>query len=502
MKSKSCDLCDLPLPRHPPSLSTDSGELFFCCTGCRHVYQLLAESGIADGEFKQSDLYQRSLQIGLIGKPEMIEQIDDTPDSELEGTRELDLHIDGMWCTSCSWLIEKVVGSENGVVKAQVTFASDIAKIHYRPEIVSPAHISDTIGGLGYTATVGSDISDEQTSERNMLLVRMGLALFLLMNVMFFSYVLYVGYFQELSSQIRGVVPAILFLLATPAVFWCGIPIHRRAFFSLKKGAPTMEVLISLSVFSAYLYSLYAWSRGSDHLYFDTATGLVTLLLIGKYVEFAGRQKTLQDIKRLYRMFPKKVRKKTTAGERLVTIESLEVGDRFIVKSGEKIPTDGLIIAGTSSVDESLITGESKPIEKQVGDSVTGSSMNISGIIEVEAVRVGDQTVLSAIVHMVERALQVKSPVERLVDRISRVFIPAVLTISACTGIYLLLSGAGLEPSFNSIHNSSGYRLSLCAWNGDTTRHCRRHRVCGEAGNSRSRCRHLAACRQDRHIGF
>ncbi len=459
-----CALCGLRLPKRPQTAQWNGEAFRFCCTGCRQVFLLLAESGQLNGDFRSSELYQTSLRLGIIGQPQIVRGTPEVgPASnfgeiraglagepsphELQGAQELVLHIDGMWCSACSWLIEKVVGAERGVVHSRVLYASDTAKVFYRPEQISPERITAAIKKLGYEASTLDNAEEANSAERRSLLIRMGVALFLMKNVMFFSYVLYIGYFQELAAEIQSLIPFILVGLTIPSVFWCGLPIHRKAYRSLLNGAPTMELLFSMGILAAFFYSLYALARGHTHFYFDTAASLSALLLVGKFIELRAKQKTSESIRKLYRMLPKKVRIKDPDGERLVSVERLRVGDHFVVKAGEKIPADGEVLRGSAIVDESLLTGESKPIEKSPGSRVLASSMNVNGCLEVRALHIGDQTILSNIINMVESALSKKSPLERTVDRVLRVFIPSILILSILTTVYLLVGGAGLEAA-------------------------------------------------------
>ncbi len=445
--SHTCDLCGLKLPKRPTSARANGQSFLFCCTGCRQVFVLLNESGLLEGDFKTSELYQTSLKLGIIGRPDEETGASEPSPEELKDCKELVLHVDGMWCSSCSWLIEKVVGGEPGVVHSRIIYASDTAKIYYRPEQISGEQISKKIERLGYTTASRDADPKERWAERKSLLIKMGVALFLMNNLMMFSYAIYIGYFQELPVEVLSLFPWILFGFAAPAVFWCAIPIHRKAWQSLRANSPTMELLFSIGIFAAFFYSTYEMLSGGEHFYFDTSGGLVALLLVGKFIELSAKHKTSESINRLYQMLPKKVRIKAPEGERLVSIEKLSVGDRFIVKSGEKIPADGTIVSGSAIVDESLLTGEPKPIEKNVGNTVVASTMNVNGILEIQAMRVGGATILSAIIQLVEQALSSKSELERTVDRISRVFIPAVITIAFAVFAVMLLSGSGMEAA-------------------------------------------------------
>lgn len=445
--TSACDLCGLRLPKRFYTAEFQQAEHHFCCAGCRQVFLLLCESGVIEGDFKSSELYQTSLRLGIISRPEEETPADAISNEELKDAQEMVLHVEGMWCSACSWLIEKVVAKEPGVVQARVIYAADTAKVHYKPEQISSERIAAVINKLGYVVTPRAAASEAHYVERKALLLKMGVAFFLMMNIAFFTYVIYVGYFQELAPEIQRLIPLVLLALTAPAVFWCGAPIHQKAWRSLRAQAPTMELLLSLGIFAAFFYSVYAIMRGDDHFYFDTAANLVALVLLGKFIEVTAKHKASANINRLYQMLPKKVRLQAQEGQRLVAIEKLQVGDHFIVKSGEKIPADGRIVSGTAVLDESLLTGESRPIDKRVGDHVTGSAMLLNGHLIVEALRVGEDTFLSQLIKMVESALVAKSPLERLVDRLARVFIPFVLTLALGTVLVLVLTGVSVEAA-------------------------------------------------------
>ena len=441
----SCSLCGLRLPRRPHRALHEGEELLFCCTGCRKVFLLLAESGLLAGDFRASDLYTTSLRLGIIGRPDEDEPAPSPPGGG--ECAEIVYHIDGMWCSSCSWLIEKVAAGQKGVAAARVLYASDTARISYRPDQTAPESIAAAIEKLGYRVSSPADEPDARAAERRSLLIKMGVALFLLNNIMFFSYTLYVGYFQELAHEMKQMVPLILLGFTLPSVFWCALPIHRKAWAGLRNGAPTMELLFSIGIFASFFYSVHSVLTGGLAVYFDTSASLVALLLVGKFLEISAKHRASEGITRLRRMLPGKVRIPTPEGERLVAADRIAAGDSFIVKSGEKICADGVIVAGSATVDESLLTGESRPLRRGPGDRVVASSVAASGHITVRATSVGEGTLLAGIVRMVEGALSVRSPLERTVDRIARVFIPAILVVAAATFLGVLVTSHSAEEA-------------------------------------------------------
>jgi Cu+-exporting ATPase len=252
--------------------------------------------------------------------------------------------------------------------------------------------------------------------------------------------------------------------LATPIVLWGGLPFHRSALKAARHGASTMDTLISLGTLAAYFFSLYALlfgmagevgmtmpfefvperGTGLDHLYFEAAGVVTTFLLAGRYFEERAKSRAGDALKALLDLGAKDVALIGADGnETTMPVEELEVGVRFVVRPGEKVATDGVVVEGASAVDESLITGESVPVEKQPGDDVVGASVNAGGRLVVKATRVGSETALAQIARMVEEAQTGKAPVQRLADRISAVFVPTVLVLSLLTLAFWLVEGSG-----------------------------------------------------------
>ncbi len=402
-----------------------------------NVYAILLESGIvASGQdLRETEVFKRSLALGLIsngdGQAKSAGSIHLIPPDA--PTEEVLLQVSGMWCSSCAWLIEHALVNERGVVSAEANFASDLVKVKYCPQYLPPDRLSERIRELGYQAGEFSGEDDLAHREKRDLLLRLGVAGFLWLNIMTLSTALYVGYFEQIAESVRRIFPFILMALATPVLCYSAMPILRLAWRGLVNYSVRMETLLGIGILAAYLYSAIEALTGGQHVYFDTASAIVTLVLVGKLIERNAKARTLRAITLLYRMMPKKARIMTGDGERFVSIESLSRGDTFIVKAGERIPADGLVVKGSSHTDESLLTGESAPAPKRHGDGVAAGSVNLGGVLEIEATKVGSDTTLSQIIRLVENALSSKTSLERTVDRISRVFVPGVVVIAALT---------------------------------------------------------------------
>ena len=393
----TCTLCGL-----------DSGQAAFCCAGCEAVYGILHASG------------------PLPAVPENAIPADTE-------TRDAVFHISGMWCNSCAWLIEHTLSRLRGVQSARVVFTSDLLKVRYAPQYLPPGRIAERVAALGYRAGEYTGPEDRSGAERKDLLLRTGIAAFLSMNAMFFSLVIYASYFETITGGAARYIPFVLMALATPSVFYCGAPILRIAWAGARMRVLRMETLLSLGILAAYGYSVVQALAGNLHVYFDTACAIVTLVLTGKLIERGAKERSTRAIALLYRLMPTKARLLVDGGERFVSVEALRPGTIFHVKPGERIPADGIVVEGRSYADESVLTGESAPRVKQPGDAVICGSINTGSILAVQTTRAGAASTLAHMVRTVEQAAAHRTRTERAVDRVARLFIPAVLTLALLT---------------------------------------------------------------------
>ncbi len=443
----TCGLCELPCGRKPQVRSYDGGDIAFCCMGCANVHAILLESGVLTSgqNIRETEVFRRSLELGLISNPEINAPVVVVDPSA--PTQEVLLQVNGMWCSACAWLIEHALRKLPGVVSADVFFASDLAKIKYCPQYLPPDSITARIKKLGYEASRFDGENTAAKTESRDLLLRLGVAAFLWANIAGFSTILYVGYFEQIAPSAARVLPVFLLLLTTPLVFYCAWPILRTAAVGLANRQIRMEALLALGVLSAYSLSAAKVLRGETHLYFDTAAAIVTLVLTGKLIERAAKDRAARAIGMLYRLMPKKVRLMSAAGERFVSIDALEPGQVFVVKAGERIPADGVIVDGETYTDESLLSGEAAPVAKRPGDTVVSGSLNAGSMIQVRATRTSDDSALAQIIRLVERALASRAPIERTVDHIARVFVPLVVLLALADFALLVATHASVADA-------------------------------------------------------
>ncbi len=457
---KACALCGLPLGRSRAHRAVNCETFSFCCPGCLHVFEILLNhpEGIPSN-FRETDLYRACVQAEVIprNEPDLVRrqgEIEETkesvsdnlsPDQVNEG-ESLTFKVEGMWCTACGWLIEEVLKRTEGVLGAQVFFVSDLAKIRYLPQSVSPQVLLGKVKDLGYRLSLFEE-GAEASQERKDLLLRLGISSFLTANIMMISFALYMGFFQDLSAQAVTYLSYPLAVLATPVLFYGGFPILRRAASGLRHRAVSMDTLISVGALSAYLYSLVQMFRGSLHVYFDTASMLITLVLLGRYIEAQAKEKISRGVTELYQLARLKVRLRSRGRERWVTPEAVQSGDAFLVLAGEAVPIDGRLLGDRAHVDESILTGESRPVQKKMGDEVMAGSLLLDGRVELEVVRSGRESSLNRMITLMEEALAKKNPFELLADRIMGWFVPAVFTLALGAALFLWFTNTPVESA-------------------------------------------------------
>jgi heavy metal translocating P-type ATPase len=406
-------------------------------------------------DFKETDLYRTCVEFGLIPGDEnnlfrkQFPAAKDTlpPPKGLAGeelTQELNLRVEGMWCPACSWVIEEALRRTEGIVESRVVFLSDQARIKYLPQSVDPPAIVAQISKLGYRPTSFSDLH-EKSPERRDLLIKLGISSFLTMNIMMISFFLYYGFFEELGQEAVRYFSYPLWFLSTAVLFYGGRPIFTRAYHGIRYGSASMDLLITVGALAAYFYSIVQMGRGSLYVYFDTASMLITLVLLGRYIESRTRERVSKGLKELYELAGQKVRLLCEGKERWVSPEAVVPGEEFLVLAGERVPLDGRIASGRAKMDESILTGESRPVAKDVGDEVMGGTLLLQNELRLRAIRTIRESALGQMIGLVQEAVSKKNPFELLSDRIMRWFVPAVLALAAGTALSLLFQGVSIE---------------------------------------------------------
>jgi Cu+-exporting ATPase len=366
------------------------------------------------------------------------------------GPTKQELAITGMTCASCVARIERKLGKLEGVQAANVNLATERATVTYDAGLVDPALLISTVEAAGYGAApvaerAAADEDEEGVRSRDLAHRRHLLGIGAILSAAVVALAMLPAL---MDFPTTGTHNYLLALLTLPVWAYVGQSFHRGALVNLRHGAANMDTLISLGSTVAYLYSLAVTVAGSDQpVYYDTAALIVTLIYLGKYLEVAARGRTGAAIKRLAGLQPRTARVVRNGQERDLQVEQVVQGDVVLVRPGERVPVDGIVLAGESSVDESMLTGESLPVAKGPGDAVIGATVNGTGLLRVQATAVGRDTVLAGIIRLVQQAQGSKAPAQRLADRISAVFVPAVIGLAALTFLGWLLTGHGLAQA-------------------------------------------------------
>lgn len=352
----------------------------------------------------------------------------------------------GMTCANCAQKIERKLNSLPGVVEATVNFGTETAFVRYIPDVVDVAAMKKAVADLGYAAFAkeeeeGAADAERQAREKEM---KRQWRLFLISAALTLPLLVY------MFSELLGFHPPMIFMnpwfqliLATPVQFYAGWQFYVDSWYNLKNKSANMSVLIAIGTTAAYLYSLAVtlWGErlGRNDIYYETAAVIITLIILGKYLEAVAKGRASEAIKALMGLQAKTARVIRNGQEREIPVAEVQVGDLVVVRPGEKIPVDGVIVEGHSSIDESMLTGESLPVDKKVGDEVIGGTLNKFGTFTFRATKVGKETTLAQIIRVVEEAQARKAPIQRLADTVSAYFVPAVIAIALITfvGWYL-----------------------------------------------------------------
>lgn len=357
-------------------------------------------------------------------------------------TEKAEFQIAGMTCAACANRIEKRLNKTEGVSSAPVNFALETVAVEYNPKEVTINDLKETVAKLGYQLEQKGEADGEtespQKKEQRKQTVRLIFSAILSFPLLW-AMVSHFSFTSFIWVPDIFMNPWMQFALATPVQFVIGWPFYTGAYKALRNKSANMDVLVALGTTAAYVYSLYLTIQSlgahghSDGLYYETSAILLTLILLGKRFEAKAKGRSSDAIKKLMKLQAKTATVVREGQEQIIPIEDVMTGDLVYVKPGERIPVDGEVTEGRSAVDESMITGESIPVDKSPGDSVTGATMNANGFLKIKAVNVGKDTALSQIIRVVEEAQGSKAPIQRLADQISGIFVPIVLGIAVIT---------------------------------------------------------------------
>ncbi len=442
-----CYHCGQPVPP-----GTDFGTVVLgerrpmCCKGCEAVAEAIVQGGLEDYyRFRTA-----SSETARDAVPEALRELAVFDDPRIqrrfvresgEHVREASLILEGITCAACVWLNERHLKSLPGVLDVQINYATHRAQVRWDERRIRLSRILEAIAAIGYRAHPYDPARQQELveAERRDLLRRLGLAGALGMQVMMIAVALYFGEAGQMQAVYERFLRWVSLLLTAPIVLYSAQPFYAAAWRDLRAGSLGMDVPVTLGVFGAFAASAWATVTGTGDVYFESAAMFVFLLLGARFLEAAGRRRALYAVERLARATPRAATRivAVEGNEREETIPAMDLrpGDRVRVRPGEPIPADGRVVAGASSVDESLLTGESRPLAKGPGARVVGGSLNVESPLDIEVTQVGQDTVLSQILQLLERAQSERPRVALLADRAAGRFVAGVLILAAGTGL-------------------------------------------------------------------
>jgi len=438
-----CFHCGLPSKGATACTGDVAGESHrFCCGGCLSVCQVIHESGL-------DDFYQRlkKRESTIAPPPDAPADLDqyNLPEVQAEfvqsladGSYKTQLMVEGIHCAACVWLIEKALMGMDGIIQAEVNLVHHRLSLHWQPKKLALAQVIKRLATLGYAAVPFNleHVEGQARQQNRKLLFRLGFAGFGAMNIMWISIALYAGAFSGISDEYRHFFHWISFSIATPVLFYSGGSILFSAWQGLRQARLGMDLPIAIGALTTYCYSAWQTWSGGQHVYFDTVVTFLFIILIGRYLEALARRNASSATLRLLELQPRMATRMTEDGEERISVRHLHIGDHLRIRPGDKIPADGLVIEGQSHVDESMLTGEYKPIHKNIDCRLIAGTVNGESPLAMQVEKAGAETVLSRIIHLVESAQGSKAPIQNLADRIAPYFVAVTLSLASLTFLY------------------------------------------------------------------
>jgi len=439
---KTCFHCGLPVTDQIEVLADVDGEQrSFCCTGCKSVCEAIYGAGL-DG------FYRRTPEGKILGPPPEppkdlalydIDEVQEEFVDTLGEQREINLLVEGIHCAACVWLIENGLQAMPGVEQARVNLTGRRLRLKWNNQRLKLSRILQRLADIGYAAVPFDPEAAEGSLKRQnrALLYRMAFAGFAMMNLLWISIALYSGADR---GEFRGMFHWIGFAIATPALLYSGYPFFKGAWFGLRALNLTMDLPIAIGASITYLYSLYVTVSATDtgEVYWDTVVNFLFVILVGRFLEAVSKRQAVASTQRLLDLQPKVATVLRDGDEILMPMRAVQVGDAVLIKAGEKIPVDGHVIEGESAVDESMLSGETNRITKQVGDRVCAGTLNGAGVVSVRVDGLLNDTALGRIIRLVEEAQASKAPIQCIADQVVPWFVAATLGLGMLTFLFWL----------------------------------------------------------------
>lgn len=464
-KGKYCYHCNSPIPlgnsiRWTREYNGKIEVYEYCCQGCRAVSEFIIESG--NSKFydirgsqslapvltpEETNKIRRDYLDGNLVKEEYLRPID-------SNFFEVHLTITNIHCSACVWLNEKVLKDLEGIRYARMNYATGRIEIHFNPNLTPLSKIFDTIESIGYFPKLYSPWSNQEASQHNKsLLIRMGVAGFFFGNIMLFGTALYAGYFSGIQMEYKRLLHYLSWALATPVYFYSGWPFLQGAWNALRNRRFSMDILLVTGISLAYFYSIYVTLTDRGEVYFDSVCMIYFFILLGKYLEDNARIRARDKLSTLLSNLPEVATVLDTShpnepNERILRVSEIQKGMVLLIRKGERVPVDGILLSNEGYLDESFLTGESIPLIKGKSSLILAGSINTGEPIQILTESSAKNSTLSRLKVLIEKAMGEKPKLERITDRISGYFISLVFSIALATFFYWYFWGlVGLETS-------------------------------------------------------
>ena len=431
---KACKHCNLEFNE---DMMIEENHNYFCCNGCLGVYNLLNSNGLegfydklGDNKLEPKTTDTQNLEkFDLDGFKNKYVKIDE------DGLSNISLIIEGIHCSACVWLNEKVLHKLDGIIEAEINYTTNKAKIVYDSDVLKLSTIIETISSIGYKAyPYDASLQEERAMKRRKdYYTRILVAIFGAMNIMWLAVAHYAGYFSGIQQSFKTILNWAEFVLATPVLFYSGWIFFRGAYYGYKNKIVNMDTLVASGALSAYIYSIYATISEVGEVYFDSVVMIITFVLVGKYLEVLSKKRAVDTIDSLISSTPTEVLLIKDNVKSLVSIENIEIGDIIEIKAGERVVIDGEIISGGGLFDESSLTGESEPIYRE--NEIISGSICLDTLIRYKATKTSSNSMLTSIINLLEESITKKPYIEKLANSISGYFSTTILLLSIFTFI-------------------------------------------------------------------
>lgn len=450
--STTCYHCHNPVYKTSEVLGLIHGkEEAFCCTGCKTVAELI----VYMGKDYFYDLRGSSQLKPVVDKVELSENLDSefTYNEFVTGkdpqNKEVFVNITNIHCSACVWLNEKILSETKGIKKAHINFSTGRAHIIWDDTVLKLSTICGIITSIGYIPKLYKPGTQEQATSNyaNDLLLRMAVAAFSFGSLMAFTVSLYAGYFQGMDMVMKRFFHFISWALATPVYLYSGLPFFRGAFHGLKNKSLNMDTLLVSGISLAYFYSVYVTLTDRGEVYFDSVCMIYFFILLGKYLEALSRNAANRKINNLLSKLPEICTIITDTEEKKVLSSQVKQNDIVQISAGDRIPIDGILLNEDAYIDESFLTGESKPIHRKFNEKVFAGSLSINSVIRVKAISSSGDSTISVLQRLIEKAMSEKPTIQRKTDAMASTFIKVVLSVAVSSFLGWIFYSGSLEKS-------------------------------------------------------